>query len=531
MGATARRFGPIAVPRGWAVAAILALLVLGAGLVRAAPLWPEAAGLQESPYDDEGVYAAAAQLLAQGAQPYRDFIYAHPPLGPPLLLPATLYHFTPWGSPTSFMMLRYAAVAYSALTVGLLFLLSWRLWGLAGGLFSGLLLLLDPASVWAGRHVMLEGPLLCLLALAALLYALARERARPPAAFLAAAGFAAAAAGGVKLQGLLLLAAFLLDLAARRRWRQALAVLAGAALLWAPLWGYLFALRAADPLGQFIWLQLLRPADGAVGLADRLRSIGDEAPLVLAAATLALLAAPAFRRPSGPPRLAPAWSLLPWWTLLVALTLLSSRSFYAHYVAHLALPLAALAGALPAALGRLLRAGGRGRAVGVAAAVVALLVLAPPAYNAAAGARRPHPDRLYQILGRYAGDAVQPGRPVFALDAQIPFRAARPPARADRGRFIVDSYGMLLYHGLGIEGLPVLELARRAAQPLPPDPYAVMWRPRAQELLRESMARADLVVIDKTSDGRLTPETREWLAGRARLEEKQERYAIYRIAR
>ncbi len=45
------------------------------------------------------------------------------------------------------------------------------------------------------------------------------------------------------------------------------------------------------------------------------------------------------------------------------------------------------------------------------------------------------------------------------------------------------------------------------------------------------MARADLVVIDKTSAGRLTPETREWLAGRARLEEKQERYAIYRIAR
>ncbi len=395
MGATARRFGPIAVPRGWAVAAILALLVLGAGLVRAAPLWPEAAGLQESPYDDEGVYAAAAQLLAQGAQPYRDFIYAHPPLGPPLLLPATLYHFTPWGSPTSFMMLRYAAVAYGALTVGLLFLLSWRLWGLAGGLFSGLLLLLDPASVWAGRHVMLEGPLLCLLALAALLYALARERARPPAALLAAAGFVAAAAGGVKLQGLLLLAAFLLDLAARRRWRQSLAVLAGAALLWAPLWGYLFALRAADPLGQFIWLQLLRPADGAVGLADRLRSIGDEAPLVLAAATLALLAAPAFRRPSGPPRLAPAWSLLPWWTLLVALTLLSSRSFYAHYVAHLALPLAALAGALPAALGRLLRAGAR-----------------PGGRRRGGGRRppRPGPARL-QRGGRRAPAAPRPSLP------------------------------------------------------------------------------------------------------------------------
>lgn len=593
-GAASRRAERLALLRDGAVVIALVLLILGAGYLRGALIWPEATGLRESPYDDEGVYAAAAQLIAQGKQPYRDFIYAHPPLGPLFFVPAIQYHFTPWGSPTTFMILRYAALVYSALTVGLVFLLAWRLWGLAGGLLSGGLLLLDPSSVWSGRHVMLEAPLLFLLALAALLYTLAREHAEGSLGWLlAASGFVAAAAGGVKLQGIVLLAAFLLDLAIRRRWFAALGVLAGAAVLWVPLGVYLVFLSGSDPFGQFVWLQLLRPADGTIGLAARAGQLLDRAPLTLAAAILALCVLPAFRaRPSGPrrrrtarPRRAPravgattlrrlpgfeedrapaavvpapvapdpppaervggppavdaapptrlpaAWSLLPWWIGLAALMVLASRSFYEHYAAHLALPLAAFAGALPAALGRLWRAGGLGRGLGPALGALALAVLAPLGLGAASDDLRARPDRLYEIVGRYAGDAVQPEQGVFALDAQIPFRAARRPAREHRDRFVVDSYGMLLYHGLGIEGTPMLELARRARQPLPPDPYAVMWRPVAQQRLRESMVRGDLVAIDKTSEGRLTAETRDWLAARARLEEKQERYAIYRVTR
>lgn len=581
--------------RDWAVVAALVLLVLGAGYLRGVLIWPEATGLRESPYDDEGVYAAAAQLLAQGKQPYRDFIYAHPPLGPLFFVPAIEYHFTPWGSPTTFMVLRYAALAYSALTVGLAFLLAWRLWGLAGGLLSGALLLLDPSSVWSGRHVMLEAPLLFLLALAALLYTLAREQEQWTSGWLlAASGFVAAAAGGVKLQGLVLFAAFLLDLGTRRRWFAALGLLAGAALLWLPLGVYLIFQAGSDPFGQFVWLQLLRPADGTVGFAARAGDLLDQAPLILAAATLALCMLPAFRvRPSGPrrwrtarPRRAPraaastalrrlpgfeedratrqeapeppvsdaapaeptgvrpadapgppdvrvpvAWSLLAWWIGLATLTVLTSRSFYEHYAAHLTLPLAVFAGAVPAAVGRFWRVGGLGRGLGPALGGLALAVLIPLGLVTVSDDLRARPDRLYEIVGRYAGDAVQPEQGVFALDAQIPFRAARRPAREHRDRFVVDSYGMLLYHGLGIEGTPVLELVRRARQPLPPDPYAVMWRPVAQQRLRESMIRGDLVAIDKTSEGRLTTETRGWLAARARLEEKQERYAIYRVTR
>lgn len=584
----------------WAVAGLLVAVVLFAGLLRAATIWPQTVGLDESPYDDEGVYAAAAQLLADGRHPYRDFYYAHPPLGPLLLAPAAAYHFTNWGSPTSFMMLRYAVLLYSTLTVGLIFLIGWRLWGVIGGLVSGLLLAIDPGSVfWVGRHVLLEGPYLFLTALAVLAYVLAREVTMSPPVLLFCAGFFAAAAGGVKLQGLVVLAALVLDLLLRRRVRLLVPLLGGVVCLLLPLAAYLYWLRAADPLGQFVWMQLLRPADGVRGFASRLAQLrtadplGTAAPLIsvapaplyLLAGLLAILALPALavasrahvrrtRRgtktalplqrlpddffegaihPTGsrrvsnhtgpilaavgvPSATAPAtptegWTLLLPWTLLVAGGLFGARSYYAHYSVALALPLVLLAGVLPLAIGRAVRGGWVGRGYGVilvAASVTFCLWSVPGAWKLD---RASHSDRLYTILARYAGDAVGPNGAVFALDAQIPFRAARRPARGEHDRFIVDGYGALLYQGLGIEGLSWPELFQKLRAGHAAEPYSIMWQPAVQESLRASMARSELVVIDNKSDGRLTDETRQWLAAHAKLEERQERYAIYRILR
>lgn len=573
----------------WTAAGLLVAVVLFAGLLRAATIWPQTVGLDESPYDDEGVYAAAAQLVAAGRQPYRDFYFAHPPLGPLLLAPAAAYHFTNWGSPTSFMMLRYAALLYSTLTVGLVFLIGWRLWGVPGGVVSGLLLAIDPGSVfWVGRHVLLEGPYLFLTALAVLAYVLAREWTAPPPALLFCVGFFAAAAGGVKLQGVIVLAAIALDLLLRRRARLLVPVLGGVICLLLPLGAYLYWLRADDPLGQFVWMQLLRPADGLRGFGARVAQLrtadplGTAAaltataplPLFLVAGALALLALPALslasrahretgaalrlqRLPDDPfegalpasarsrPTLAmvgatsltaPAtptagWTLLLPWTALVLMGLLAARSYYAHYSVALALPLALLAGVLPLAIGRALRGGWLGRGYGAALAVASValcLWLVPVAWRLD---RAAHPDRLYTILGRYAGDAIGPDGAVFALDAQIPFRAARHPARGEHDRFIVDGYGMLLYQGLGIEGLSLSERFARLREGHAAEPYSIMWQPAVQVSLRASMARSDLVVIDNKSDGRLTDETRQWLAANAKLEERQERYVIYRIRR
>jgi MFS family permease len=572
--------------RALAIAGTLLLIVLFAAWVRGSTIWPESVGLDEAPYDDEGVYATAAQLVRQGKHPYRDFVYAHPPLGPALLAPATDYHFTAWGSPTTFMLLRYASVAYGALTVGLVFLIGWRLWGIAGGIFGALLLAVDPLSVWAGRHVMLEGPLFFLIALAVLAYVLAREEQHPPPALLLFAGFFAAAAGGVKLQGLIILLAMVVDLLIRRRGLLLANLLVGSFIFWLPLWGYLVWLEQGDPLGQFVFLQLLRPGDGLVGQIERLDALWAGGWLLLLIAALALAALPGLLlRPANParrrrprrisearglnlPRLSLAdgtvietpgahrsgyrravdaigatsrsepehpsrgWTLLFPWLLFAVAMLATSRAFYAHYGAHLSLPLAILAGALPLVVARALNStwGGKLAGVGLTAAFCALVIwLAPHTWDAASASKT---DRLYTIVGRYANDAVGPDAGMLALDAQFSFRAARRPAREDHDRFVVDSYGMLLYHGLGIENMSLWDRLRRTFTSSPGhDPYVVMWRPAAQDQLRASIERSDLVIIDKISDGRLTDETRRWLATRGRLAERQERYVIYRIQR
>lgn len=555
--------------------ALLLLAVFASALfVRGALLWPKTAALIESPYDDEGVYAAAAQLLVQGKLPYRDFFYGHPPAGALAFAPAVLYHFTPWGSPTSFLNARYLALVYSALTVTLGLAVGIRLWGVGGGVLSALLLAVDPQSVWTGRHVMLEAPLLLLMAGAAWAYVVALGRTGSGAGWLLVAGLCGGLAGAVKLPGLLILAAITIDLLARKRWVAAWMVAMGAALAWLPVAVYIVWQRASDPLGQFLWFQLLRPGDGVRGAWPRMLSLVEAAPLTVLAGLLALAtlfvakrtrvggadavptsggtepsgAAPVYERsptrhPEGletrrvewgtvPERRASRWSFLGWWLLLATVLLFLSRSYYLHYATLMTLPLALVAGALPERLARLLHADSRRpRAVPWLA-----LLLAGPALLAFAMTVRAdftsRPDAMYQLVGRYAGDAAKPGQTVFALDAQFPFRAARPPAREAQGRYIVDGYGSLLYTGLGIAGSSTADLARRLiGPPLAADPYAVMWRPTVQAVVRAAIERSAVVVIDAKSDGRLTDETRRWLATRGTLVERQERYAIYRIER
>lgn len=572
---------------GWvraiSIAVTLVVLVVFAAWVRGSTIWPQSVGLDQAPYDDEGVYATAAQLVRQGKQPYRDFVYAHPPLGPALLAPAVDYHFNAWGSPTTFILLRYESLAYGALTVGLVFLIGWRLWGFVGGVLGAGLLAIDPLSVWAGRHVMLEGPLFFLMALAVLAYVLAREEERPPPVLLLLAGFFAAAAGGVKLQGLIILLAMVVDLLIRRRVWLLGNLLVGSAIFWLPLWAYLIWLEHGDPLGQFVFLQLMRPGDGIAGQWERAEALWSGGWLLLVVAGLALLSLPGLLlRPARPtprrrprrvteakgmhlPRLsvvngalaeAPAaprnsmrralgatsrvepehpsrgWTLLFPWLLFTVAMLAFNRSFYDHYGAHLSLPLAILAGAIPLVIMRAMAAGWGGWLVGLgltAAACLLSIWLGPGTWEKANAQQT---DRIYSIVSRYATDAIGPEQGIMALDTQFSFRAARRPAREDRDRFLVDSYGMLLYHGLGIEGMSFWDRVRRTITDAPGrDPYSVMWRPAAQNQLRASIERSDLVIIDKLSDGRLTDATRQWLATRGRLAERQDRYVIYRIQR
>ena len=130
-------------PRGGCPGCCLPGWLFSAAYLRMAELWPPSYGISQYPYDDEGVYAGASQLFVQGIMPYRDFFFAHPPLAAISYAPAMLYHFTEWGSPTSFMDARYLSVFYSLVTLVLVFFIAYRLAGVWGATLSGLLWAFD----------------------------------------------------------------------------------------------------------------------------------------------------------------------------------------------------------------------------------------------------------------------------------------------------------------------------------------------------------------------------------------------------
>jgi hypothetical protein len=313
---------------------LLVLLLLG-GWARLNQLVPPASGISDYPYDDEGVYAGTSQLWLQGIWPYRDYFFAHPPLAAIAYAPALAYHYTPWGSPTSFMDARYAAVGYSLAALAAMFAIGWQLglgagWGrgtdgqslpgaaLAGSV-AGFLWALDGRIVEINRKIMLDQPMILasIAALAIYLWAVRRAPGRLTTGLLIAAGVLAGASALTKVAGLACFLALAAD-AALRGWagrrgrvpgagRPFLAVVGGFTAT-ALLGVGPFLLVAPDRfLREVVLFQVLRPTDcttitnsgdcSAAGrIADLAANLQNGPTTVLAAAgflvlTLALLRA------------------------------------------------------------------------------------------------------------------------------------------------------------------------------------------------------------------------------------------------
>jgi hypothetical protein len=59
---------------------------------------------------DEAVYATSARVFLHGIIPYRDYFFAHPPVGAFVYSPAMLLDSTAWGGPESFAAARQQSV-------------------------------------------------------------------------------------------------------------------------------------------------------------------------------------------------------------------------------------------------------------------------------------------------------------------------------------------------------------------------------------------------------------------------------------
>jgi hypothetical protein len=381
----------------WLPFAVLALLVLVGGVGRMVELWPQSYGLSRFPYDDEGVYAGTSQLFLQGILPYRDYFFAHPPMAAIAYAPAMAYHFTEWGSPTSFMMARYLSVFYSLVTLALLFGIGYRLAGLWGGTLAGGLWAVDGRVVEINRKIMLEGPLVLLSCAAVLLYMWVRPglttvdggrwtvgeehpKARRYSA-LRSAHFAFFLVGAIatlsaltKIAGLACLLAIVADMVWLRLERRRtggsapthdgsptdtsqskiqnpkskitnpfLSLLLGVLSAFLVVVGPFLLLAPQQFLREVLFFQFLRPGDGVVDtparVGDLTASLANALTPLMAALGFLVLSLWVWVRARG--------SLGPWrvgilWAFFSLILFTYSRSFYQHYYIQLAAPLCLL---------------------------------------------------------------------------------------------------------------------------------------------------------------------------------------------
>ncbi|MBF6612985.1 MAG: hypothetical protein IVW55_07630 [Chloroflexi bacterium] len=544
----------------WLIVALLILLLLLAGYVRMVQLWPQSNGLSQQVYDDEGVYAGASQLFLQGILPYRDYFFAHPPMAAISYAPALAYHFTEWGSPTSFMMARYLSVAYSLLTLVFLFFIGLRLVGLWGGTLAGVLWALDGRVVEINRKVMLDGPMVLLSCGALLLYLWVRpalegggsaRARRRPFLWLGLAGAFAALSALTKIAGVACLVAILADIlwlglekrgAAGSVPRIPLARQLASTILGALVAGIIvvgpFLLAAPSQFVRMVFFfQLLRPSDGVTAASERLANVSlklnDSLTLVFAALGFIVLSIWVWRR-----TLLGPWRAIVLWTFFSLLLFTYSRSFYQHYYIQLAAPLCLL-GAGFSIIPRLLNdfwSFGRtrlltratARLLPYALAAILTLPLAGVEWLDVTGSK---PDRLFEIVSRYINDAVPPGTPVLTTDEQFNFRAARPPSRNSTG-YLVDSYGHMIYLALGLNNRSWGDLTNAVLQGQhSADVYAVLYLPAAQADILDRASRVPLIAIHDGGRARLTPETLSQIASETTTVEKQARYTVYRVNR
>ena len=560
----------------WIALGVLALLIVAGGVDRMVELWPQSYGLTREPYDDEGVYAGTSQLFLQGALPYRDYFFAHPPIAAIAYAPAMAYHFTAWGSPTSFMMARYLSVFYSLVTLALIFGIAYKLAGLWGGTLAGGLWAIDGRVIEINRKIMLEGPLVMLSCAGILLYLWARPALWPevpepalldpparsrfsPTLILVLAGAVAAMSALTKIAGLACLFAIIVDmiwlrLENRRRVSAGfstvllppaikrpfvtlgLGVVAAVVVVLGPF----LVVAPSQFIREVIFFQMLRPSDGVVDTPAR---IGDLTSFLSNALT-PLLAALGFvvlsiwawsRRDLG---IGP-WRLGVIWMFFSLILFTYSRSFYQHYYIQLAAPLCLFAAGvnlIPPMLKQLpgmMRSAARGVAT-VAVPVALLLLIGVPfvaiQWTGMTTRACPHcEDHIFEIVGKYVNDAVPPGAPVLSSDEQFNILAARPPSYSPTTGYLIDSYGQMIYLALNMDTRSWGDLITSSLRgDHGTDPYAVMRSPRPQADFLDRAADAALIVVHERGFARLSDETMAVLNSTYEVAEKQPRYTLYR---
>jgi len=498
---------------------ILLLIVVLAAYLRLYNLLPLERGLQFLQDYDEAVWDTTAQLMLQGYLPYRDFFATLPPVGIYLLAGVLRLVNVPWGSGVSLMATRYASVFYGLATIAMVYLVGRKLAGQSVGLAAAGLLALDGMVIGMDRRAMLEPPLNLFSILAVLAYWFVFERAQDDARgqwMAALAGSLSAFAALVKTPGLVVLFALLTVSLLRRRLREALIIAISFGLSWVALSCYFLLQCPDDFLKQVYFFQLLRPADGIVRRISRLYDIWHYAQAWLTVRT-GLIGALFLGLLSIKQREARPWLAVLFWLGYTLALIVVNSSYWPQYYAQLAVPLSLLGGGLLDArawpvwpwrsteghihwltlgaltfLTILLIGLVRGPVVNQYMNIVQMLSQTSPTYT-----------KIADYLNQNSSTEAK----VLVFEPNYTFLSSRPPAGAQPGHFIVDSYGQMLYVNLGIQERSLLTLVGAVLTDQKDGLQPMFWRAPAQEQVLAAFAQAQYVIIDGRARYQLQPQT------------------------
>lgn len=326
----------------------LAVIALGAFLLRVFPFFgPDGAWTYRVDYD-EGVYFSSAALMFDGLFPYRDFVFVHPPglLGFLALTSAWTRSFL--GVDGAFALSRWIAAALGTINVLLVARLVLRWPGTTaarwGALFGAAFYATYPEVVQAERGPFLE-PLLNLVCLS---LAITVVHSGGHRRWIRAAGALAGLAVSIKLWAVLWVAGALWGLSSFATRRELLSFLGAAALTCGLIVIPFAALAPGNFVTQAGLFHLWRPPDGLVDRLPRVEQIVALRHLASPLLALALIGLLIARR-------GPAWGLtarvvVPAYVLTL-LAYFASRAYWSQYNAHLIASEAVLAGAVIAFVG------------------------------------------------------------------------------------------------------------------------------------------------------------------------------------
>lgn len=435
---------------------LLALVLLGAWVLRVSPFFRSTGVLGWCVDYDEGVYLSAAHALTQGQVPWRDFAFLHPP--------GILYFFAPFSffdPRLAWSLARWVMALVGVGNVALVYLLVRTKGPFAAGLLGAVLYATWPEAVVAERGAFIEP----VLNFACLSLMLGVAKAWAPARL----GALMALALSLKSWAVFWVCGALVG-CGKARARQ----LGWAALLLTVVVGSLALLAPAEAWHQLFATHLRRPPDGDLELWVRLREMFiARSPLPV---LILLVSLPSLWRA----REAPVVRALVTAFVLVVAAFLKAPAFWNQYDAHLAAVLAPLA-----ALGF---AGWQARFDARVATGLALLVAIPGTVNLVQrrheGGSSARPDVV--ALARLA-----PSARVCALEATEVLLRGRWPSPP------FDSYGQ--------------QLADAARSGRSESAGAAMGDPHAQQRLVSQLCSCDVFVPTTRDASQLTTASQELL--------------------